>query len=83
MSCYGETGYNANDDLKDWKVLRQETLELARSKNDPAFLDYVDGVSDKAWAHILEENFFTPEKAMERLWGFYRTGILPYRHKDQ
>ena len=79
MSCCGKTGYNANDDLKDWKIFRTETLKLAQTKNDPDFTEYVDGVSDKAWAHILEENFFTPEKAMERLWGFYRTDILPYR----
>lgn len=83
MSCCGKTGYNANGKLKDWKVFRQKTLALVLAKNDPGFTEYVDGVSDKAWAHILEENFFTPEKAMERLWSFYRTDILPYRHKDQ
>ncbi|BDF79008.1 DUF255 domain-containing protein [Pyramidobacter piscolens] len=83
MSCCGKTGYNANGELKDWKVFRQKTLALVLAKNDPGFTEYVDGVSDKAWEHILEENFFTPEKAMERLWGFYRTDILPYRHKDQ
>ena len=83
MSCCGKTGYNANGELKDWQVFRQKTLALVLAKNDPGFTEYVDGVSDKAWEHILEENFFTPEKAMERLWGFYRTDILPYRHKDQ
>lgn len=83
MSCRGKTVYNANGDLKDWKIFRQKTLELAQAKKDPAFTEYVDGVSDKAWAHILEENFFTPQKAIERLWSFYRTDILPYCHKAQ
>ncbi|MGI6076460.1 MAG: DUF255 domain-containing protein [Pyramidobacter sp.] len=81
MSCCGKTNFNANGDLKDWKIFRQKTLELAETKSDADFKKYVEGVSDKAWAHILEENFFTPEKAMERLWGFYTTDILPYREK--
>lgn len=81
MSCYGKTDYNANGDLKDWKIFRRRTLELAETKQDADFKKYVEGVSDKAWAHILEENFFTPQKAMERLWGFYNTDILPYREK--
>ncbi len=79
MSCHGSTNYNANGDLKDWKVFRARTLELAETKGDPAFCEYVAGVSDRAWAHILEENFFTPQNAAERLWGFYSTDVLPYR----
>lgn len=81
MSCCGKTDYNANGDLNDWKIFRRRTLELAETKQDADFKKYVEGVSDKAWAHILEENFFTPQKAMERLWGFYSTDILPYREK--
>ena len=82
MSCHGETHYTANGDLKDWKVFRSRTIDLARAKDDPDFLVYVEGVSDKAWAHILEENFFTPQQAAERLWGFYTTDILPYTNKN-
>ena len=80
MSCHGETNYHANDGL-DWREFRRRTLERARSRGDNAFLEYVDGVSDRAWAHILEENFYTPEAAEERLWSFYNTDIVPYRDK--
>lgn len=79
MSCHGSTNYNANGDLKDWKVFRAKTLELAEAKSDASFCEYVEGISDRAWAHILEENFFTPQNAAERLWGFYSTDVLPYR----
>ena len=63
MSCHGKTNYTANGDLKDWRVFRTRTLELARAKSDAEFEKYVSGVSDRAWEHILEENFFTPENA--------------------
>lgn len=79
MSCHGATNYSANGDLKDWRVFRDQVLELARSKNDADFLAYVQGVSDKAWAHILEENFFTASQAMERFWGFYNSDVLAYK----
>ncbi len=79
MSCHGTTNYNANGDLKDWKLFRARTLELAAAKNDSSFVEYVEGVSDRAWEHILEENFFTPQNAADRLWTFYTTDVLPYR----
>jgi hypothetical protein len=82
MSCCGKTDYNANGDLKDWKIFRDRTLALAEQKNDRDFVRYVGGVTDAAWAHILEANFFTPEKAMERLWQFYNTDVVPYRKKQ-
>ncbi len=80
MSCHGKTNYAANGDLKDWRVFRERTLELARSKGDEGFVKYVSGVSDRAWEHILEENFFTPENAVSRLWGFYQSDVVNYRN---
>jgi hypothetical protein len=79
MSCHEATNYSANGGLKDWKIFRDQVLEQAQSKGDLDFLTYVQGVSDKAWAHILEENFFTPQQAMERFWGFYNSDVVPYR----
>ena len=79
MSCHGKTNYAANADLKDWRVFRERTIELARARNDAGFDRYVSGVSDRAWEHILEENYFTPENAAERLWNFYRSDIVAFR----
>ncbi len=75
MSCHGKTNYSANGALKDWRVFKTRALELALAKCDSAFERYVAGVSDRAWEHILEENFFTPENAVERLWEFYQSDV--------
>lgn len=83
MSCHGKTNFHANGGLTDWRVFRERALELAAQKNDSGFSSYVAAVSDKAWAHILEENFFTPEGAVARLWEFYRTDVIPYRTPEQ
>ena len=83
MSCHGKTNYTANGDLKDWRVFRTRTLELARAKGDAEFEKYASGISDCAWEHILEENFFTPENAVERLWGFYQSDVVAFRSGEQ
>ena len=83
MSCHGKTNYTANGDLKDWHVFRERTIELARAKGDETFVTYVSGVSDRAWEHILEENFFTPENAVSRLWNFYQSDVVAFRESRQ
>lgn len=83
MSCYGETSFRANGDLQDWRVFRERAQELAALKGNCGFSAYVAAVSDRAWEHILEENYFTPEGAVERLWGFYQTDVVAYSHTEQ
>ncbi len=83
MSCHGATSRFANGALKDWRVFRERALELARAKGDAAFERYVAGVTDRAWEHILEENFFTPENAVERLWGFYQSDVVAFRRSEK
>jgi hypothetical protein len=83
MSCHGKTNYAANGELKDWRVFRERTIELARAKGDEGFDRYVAGVSDKAWEHILEENFFTPENAVSRLWNFYQSDVVAFKQSQQ
>ena len=83
MSCHGKTNYTANGDLKDWRIFRERTIELARAKGDEDFVQYVSGVSDRAWEHILEENFFTPENAVSRLWNFYQSDVVAFRESQQ
>ncbi len=79
MSCYGAPQGSANDGSLTWQAFRDRTVELARKRSDQRFVDYVQGVTDRAWAHILEENCFTPQVAESRLWGFYRSDILGIR----
>ena len=82
MSCHGKTNYTANGDLKDWRIFRERTIELARAKGNEDFVKYVSGVSDRAWEHILEENFFTPENAVSRLWNFYQSDVVAFRESQ-
>ncbi len=79
MSCYGAPQGHANEDSLNWQKFRDQTVELSRQRKDERFIAYVMGVSDRAWAHILEENCFTPQNAEKRLWNFYRSDILGIR----
>lgn len=78
MSCHGKTDYHAND-ITDWHEFKMKVTALAEKYDDPAFMKYVNGVTDKVWAHILEENFFTVEQCAKRFRNFYESDVLAFK----
>lgn len=75
MSCHGETNFNANPSDLTWEEFRDAVVTLAELRNDDGFRKYVAGVTARAWQHVLSENFFSPEAAEKRLWGFYQSDV--------
>jgi len=58
--------------LSEWENYKQETLDLAKNRNDRAFIQYISSLTEKAWKHVLKENKLTPEQAERKMWSFYQ-----------
>ena len=76
MSCHGETNFKANPEGLTWEAFRDQTIDLAAARGDEKFNAYVEGVTPRAWEHVLSENFFTPKAAEARLWKFYQSDVV-------
>lgn len=76
MGCCGKNEFQVHCESMTWKNFKEETLEKASKRKNPGFLKYVGGVSDRAWEHVFNENYFTPKKCEEKLWSFFQSDIL-------
>lgn len=78
MSCHGKTDFHANDESLTWQEFKTQTLAIGATRDDRGFMTYLQEVTDNAWAHVVSENFLTPQNAEAKLWGYYCTDV-----KDQ
>ncbi|MDD4364348.1 MAG: hypothetical protein PHF19_01275 [Synergistales bacterium] len=58
-----------------WQAFREETLDLARKRENDDFMRYASSMTDRAWRHVVDEGVFSPEEAEKRLWGFYQEDL--------
>ena len=73
MENFEGSGGKANWDTANWEAFREKTLELSKARDNDKYFKYASSLTERAWQHILSENYFTPEAADKRLWGFFQS----------